>query len=417
MIDAVLLFTSVYVFMIFYAKSPLLPLDIAVIVLTFAYALLSLNESQSARTVHWKTVLIFLILGCTVVFSQMNSIYIRQQNTAPLEVTVHDYPLANEAAVEFLLAGKNPYTEDYTQTQLVQWNPQWRNPALYHMLSLPFAFIKSIPLYLIWQPLFSWYDDRLSHLVLYVMSLWAVYALFSEPLHKLTALIAFGLNPLFVPYFIEGRNDIVVLSLIIIAVFLLKKGKVPLSLIVLGLAATTKHTSWFIIVFFLSFLYYRGYFQQHPLKKIAPLGITVALVMAPFIIWDWHSLYKDIYAYPSGLLATSYPIKGYGISPVLVGLGVIEHRQSYFPFGIVQAVFVAPLLIWLLWRQKKHNSHGDILLNGGLLTWAFFFFARFFNENYIGAIASVLALGALLIYEEKEVMNYMATRQLRSSSV
>jgi hypothetical protein len=54
-----------------------------------------------------------------------------------------------------------------------------------------------------------------------------------------------------------------------------------------------------------------------------------------------------------------------------------------------------PLMAGLLWRQTRENTPARALWGYGLFLFVFFFVSRFLNENYLGYILAVLALGAL----------------------
>jgi len=57
-----------------------------------------------------------------------------------------------------------------------------------------------------------------------------------------------------------------------------------------------------------------------------------------------------------------------------------------------EILICAPLLLYLLWRQWKHNSVSSMLYHYAFLTLAFFYTSRFMNENYLGYLLAVLAL-------------------------
>jgi hypothetical protein len=71
----------------------------------------------------------------------------------------------------------------------------------------------------------------------------------------------------------------------------------------------------------------------------------------------------------------------------------VESRLSYWPFWLPQLALGAPLLLWLLRRQARHNSLANATWHYGLLLFAFFYVSRFLNENYLGFITALLAIG------------------------
>lgn len=54
-----------------------------------------------------------------------------------------------------------------------------------------------------------------------------------------------------------------------------------------------------------------------------------------------------------------------------------------------------PLLLWFLARQAKANTLGNATWHYGLLLFGFFYVSRFLNENYLGFILALLAIGVL----------------------
>jgi hypothetical protein len=54
-----------------------------------------------------------------------------------------------------------------------------------------------------------------------------------------------------------------------------------------------------------------------------------------------------------------------------------------------------PLLVLLVRRQARENSPARAFWSYGLFLLAFFFFSRFLNENYLGYVTAVFALGTL----------------------
>jgi len=334
----------------------------------------------------------------TIVLATWQEIGLRRQ-TEPYQ-HVHDNTMQMEGAVSFLLQGNNPYAMSYRGTPMEQW---WHeNPALDHVIALPFAFLKSVPVYLLWNNLFHWYDDRLSQLMLLGVAIGSLFVLYKKPTFKLLAVTVFVFNPLFAKFVIEGRSDIVFLSFLLASLACLRRQHIQASLLLLTLAVTSKHTAWFIVPFFVTYLAAQEYFTRHAIRKLAPSLLLATIIVLPFALWDWHSFIDDIYSYPAGTILTSYPINGYSLSMALVTMKILPNPGVYFPAPLLQ-IFLVPLLGWLVYDLYHRPSMGRMMLYFGALLWPFWFLSRFLNDNYLGVLIAIFALGLLLLYDEESL--------------
>lgn len=339
--------------------------------------------------------LIFFIYFVNIVGSTSLTIYTRLHTEKYMYA--HDNPIQLEEAIKLILKGKNPYTENYFNTPLEKWGG-WAsqgpniNPALYHFISLPFHLLFSIPFYLISNFLLHWFDQRL----VYFFSLFLIIALIlkwpnKSPQSKFIFLACFIINPLFSPFFIEGRNDVFVFSWIVLSVYFLQLQKIKCSSLVLALAVTSKHSSWFILPFYFAYLYYleaTGLIFWQKIKNISkktyPFFITAAIIIIPFLIWDFTSFIDDTINYARGTAYASFPIYGFGFSRLILQLNMVNSPNEYWPFWIPQLIFGLPLLHILLKMQKNNNAPAQMIFNFSLLLMTFWLFSRFFNDNYIG---------------------------------
>ncbi|MBI3912992.1 MAG: hypothetical protein HY327_02165 [Chloroflexi bacterium] len=311
----------------------------------------------------------------------------------------HDGLLQTEAAIQFLLAGKNPYTENYLNTPMADFKgaePPFTTAPLYHNAYLPALFIISIPLYLASQATIGWYDQRFLYLLFYGAVLLLLPRLAARQRDRLSLLSVFGLNFLFTYFLADGRNDIVVLFGLVLVTFLLSRRWSLAAGIVLGITLAVKHSAWFFVPF------YFFYLQPPPwtratvrglARQALPIVITAALILLPFVLWDAASFFDDTVSYIIGIGATSFPIKGWGFSTLLLVLGVIPSPETAFPFGIFEILFGAPVFLFLLARQRREeNTLRQVWFGFAILSFVVQFFSRFFNDNYV-----VFALQALVI--------------------
>ena len=165
------------------------------------------------REGRWQLVLKALLLGAII----LTAVYLPTVKLMLLDAQgprgsySHDGGvLQTEATIDFLLQGKNPYVEDYTQTPMATWgHPDFRT-ALYHYPYLPWTFVFSAPFYLLGKAL-GFYDQRLVYLLLMTVALGVTHRLAYTPRTKLALTAAIGLNPLLALDLIFGQNDVFVL--------------------------------------------------------------------------------------------------------------------------------------------------------------------------------------------------------------
>lgn len=352
-----------------------------------------------------KFIALIVIITAFVILPTMAAIVFRQ-NTAP-HLYIHDGAIQIEEAIKFLLAGKNPYSESYANTPMEQWpfnEPGIdHNPALDHLIYLPFVIIFSTPFYWLSQTAVGWYDQRLVYLGMLLALLLILVRLKSRSPEKLAMTMVVALNPLFVPFFIEGRNDIVVLFWLIGALYFLQQRRWSWAGVWIAAAAASKQTAWFMLPFFVLFVLNPA--QRQHWRDLLPrarmlipaLGLFM-LIVTPFVLWDVPAFVGDVINYQSGISpsTTNYPIKSLGLGSFVLGFGWVESSAAAFPFSIFQIVFGGLALVVLLIYQWRHNTIAQMVLNYALLFFVFAFFSRTFNDNHLGFVLTCLVLSVFL---------------------
>lgn len=321
--------------------------------------------------------------------------------TAPF-THIHDGAIQTEQAIQFLLAGKNPYVEDYTQTPMAQWEPYFglepaSNSALFYLPYLPFSFIAPLPFYLASQAWLGFFDLRIYQLTLFVGLFYLLFQLTHDWEHKFALAILLPLNPLFVSPFIEGRNDVVVLWWLVLMLYFLQRRWIAMATLALGLACAVKATAWFAVPFFLAHLWLNGWRDRRVwiARVVGPfllIGITFIL---PFMIWDAHAFVTDTLWYQS----SAFHITGQGFSQILLGMGILADKWAAFPFTLVQFLIGLPTLMVLVrWQAARPTLRRMVAAMAGL-GFVVGYFGRAFADNHIGFI---LSLGLLALYLGEE---------------
>jgi hypothetical protein len=353
--------------------------------------------------------LLWTIVLLTVFAPSLKLILLRQAN-GPASYCHDGGVIQTEATIEFLLQGRNPYVEDYIGTPMAEWGINEFRTALYHYPYLPWTFLFSAPFKLAADALLGWYDQRLVYLLLFALTLLLLPGLAQGRTARLLLVMLIGLNPIMGSDLIYGQNDSFVLAWIVLSLWLWRRGQKPgrgratawASAAVFGLACASKPTAWFLAPFYLllsvrfvSRASLRAFVSQ-TLSAGWPVFAVATLIIGPYFVWNPAAMFDDVWQWANGTSATAYQIWGWGASNLVLAFGLVGSRFAYWPFWILQLVVAAPLLGWLLWRQTRTNSWGRALWNYALFLCAFFFFSRFLNENYLGYILAVLALGSLI---------------------
>jgi hypothetical protein len=315
----------------------------------------------------------------------------------------HDGLLQTEAAIRFLLEGKNPYTENYLNTPMADFKggePPFTSAPLYHNAYLPFLFIGSIPFYLLSQATLGWYDQRFLYILLYIGALLLLPQLVACQRDRLTMLITFGLNFLSTYFLAEGRNDVVVMFGLVLVTFLLACRWVSASAVVLGLVLTVKHSAWFFLPFYVVYLLPKPLTRSSArmlLLQMLPLFVVAAAILLPFLVWDTVSFLDDTVTYVTGAGPHSFPIKGWGFSTFLLAAGLIPSPEAAFPFDVLEVLFGFPTLLFLLVWQWRENTLRQVWIGFAVFSFVVEFFSRFFSDNYVVFILQTLVIAAFMI--------------------
>jgi hypothetical protein len=337
--------------------------------------------------------------------------------SGPASYTHDGGVIQTEATIQFLLAGKNPYVEDYLQTPMAEWGLSEFRTALYHYPYLPWTFLFSAPFYLMGQAL-GHYDQRWLYLALMAVALAFAPRLAPTPRAKLGLVAALALNPVMNLDLIFGQNDAFVFAWLLFSLAAWNRwrnqqqsekrahGWLLISTICFGLACASKPTAWFFAPFYGLLLIADqsgGKVSLDTIQKASrtlwvrgwPALLIFLLLVGPYILWNPFAFYDDVWRWSNGQGETGYQIWGWGASNFVLALGWVSDRFGQWPFLIFEALLAFPLLLWFLWRQWRSNTLSMACWHYGLFLFAFFYGSRFLNENYLGYILAFLAVGVM----------------------
>jgi uncharacterized membrane protein len=270
------------------------------------------------------------------------------------------------------------------------------NSSLFHFLYLPSTILFTIPVKIIMELVFGWFDIRILYLIAYVITLYFATKMVKKE-SQISFLAIFSLNPMLFPYIIEDRNDILAISLIILSVFFTSKGKLWTSAIILAIAAASKQIALPILPFYLVYIYLH-YNAKILIKFFTFFTVTFLIIILPFFLWNPNAFVNDTIKFIS---STEFKIKGLSFGMLLVALGVIKNTASAYPANLFTVIAGLPTLVCSLIMIKRNPSINTVLLFYCLMLFVIYFFSRAFNINYLGVILEFLIL-AYFIKEESQ---------------
>lgn len=394
-IDSILLFALLVPFIMTYRISPReTPYWLFGLIFLglFVYVLLDLSIfklTDKFRNTS-KYILLWLLIIVSIGTAYYSSIIVRHQ-TAPV-YGVHDIVIQQESAIRFLLHGKNPYSTTYFGTPLENWHYSDTevNPALYHFVMQPFYLLFTIPFYLIsahW--LFGFFDGRIPLLFLFFALLIIASKLVKDFNKKFEFIILLAFNPATLGYFLEGRDDVFMFAFLFGSFYCLYKNKNFLGGMLMALAFAVKQSAWPIFPFYFAYLYFKNKNIKKTLFQLIPFAVTFGIIVLPFVFWDIKAYFDSTIFYLSGNTLHSYPISGYGFGALLKEFSFIKDAHVYYPFWIWQTAIGLPLIIWLIYWQKKENNINKLIIIYGIFLFVFWYFSRYFNNSHLGYLSMV----------------------------
>ncbi len=402
-LDSILLFALLVPFIMNYRLSPgntpfwLFGLIFSGLLAYISLDILSLKEKIKFNL---KNILLVFLIAASIGAASYSAIVVRHQ-TSPI-YNIHDIILQQEAAIRFLLHGKNPYAVTYFGTPMEKWNYSTTeiNPALYHFVMQPFYLLFAVPFYLIFAHGVGFFDGRIPLMFLFFSLLALAWYFIKDKQKKLEFVILLAFNPATLGYLMEGRDDIFMFAFFFASLVLLYKRKNLLSAVLMALAFTVKQSVWPIFPFYFAYLYFQNKNIKETIKEIIPFAITFSLIVLPFIFWNPKAFFDSTIFFLSGNAMHSYPISGYGFGMVLSQIGIIKNVHSYFPFWIPQVLICLPLAATLVIWQKKHNTIFRLICSYGFFLFVFWYFSRYFNNSHLGYLTMVFIVAYFWPKEE-----------------
>jgi hypothetical protein len=320
-----------------------------------------------------------------------------RDSTAPWFFT-NDSTYQVELGGELLLDLDNPYGHDfrrsglerfYTRDGSVSERVREHEVALRHFAYFPGAVVSAA----VWRLLPNPLDDYRLLVLLATLALLPAALLFRGPFAWRLALGAVLVcNPILVRSAWFGQNDAPSLLLLVVAFALVTRRRFAWAAAALAGAVLLKQFAVVGVPFMALMV---------PREEWKRAGLTFAGVLAagvlPFLIADPVAFWDDTVKYGAG----TYRIVGYGLSGILIRLGILEDRDGSYPFALIALLTWVPLTIWLLLAQRRARELWVGAAAFSLSILWLMFIGRTFNNYYLvwpmtGAlVAALMALGSL----------------------
>ncbi len=330
-----------------------------------------------------------------------------RHNVAPV-YGVNDIVLQQEAAIRYLVHGKNPYKETYfgTPVESFQYAEVGQsatvNPALYHFVMPPWYRISPFFFYTPANKLFGFFDGRMMLIFCLLGTLLILGKLIKNDKIKLIAINLVALAPGVIDYFIEGRSDIFALFWFIWAVYLLARKKFIFASVIFGLAMISKQTVWFALPFYIVALWKMNKDSvKTAFYHLLIVGGVAMIFTVPFLVWDFRAFIDSVILYVSGGTAHGYPIAGYGFGMILYEFGIIRDLHGNFPFIIFQLGIGIPVMLAALWLFIKKPTISNMLYGYAFTLLAVWYFSRYLNNSHLAYVGTLFIIAILKNWDEK----------------
>lgn len=319
---------------------------------------------------------------------------------------IHDGAIQSEVAADFLLHGKNPYTEDFRYTPFGQapspYRPNAVNLAWTHYAYPPAVILSAVPSILVRPWLGPLSDLRWTYLGMLLAATGAIIYQVQSWRQKSLAVVLFLLNPLIWLYAVAGFNDVMAAAGLIIAGILTERRHARWAGVVMAITLGAKQTAWLAIPLWLWWLWRRRRYNKEEWRKtLTSFLATLVVLFMPFILWDASAFYDDVVRYVSGTLPFAYPISGSTFLQFLRIFHIVDSPWTIIPTWPLQLA-AACVSGWIGWRWiRKEASAASWLTGVVIMTLSVAMVSRFFNDNYLSAIVTI-ATAAYLLHHDRE---------------
>jgi hypothetical protein len=290
-----------------------------------------------------------------------------------------------EVSGDLLLHGHDPYGHDYSSSGLERFysfdgtrsqRVLDHEVALHHYAYFPGTVITAAA----WRLLPAPFDDYRLFVLLCTLASFLAALAFRAPLAWRLALGAVILaNPIAVRSAWFGQNDAPSILLLVLAFALVTRRRWGWAAASLAGAVLLKQFAIVALPFIAVILVKQGATRPELRRAAGVFAGVVAAGVLPFLLWDPSAFWADTVKYGAG----TYRIVGYGLSAILVRIGIIGDREGAYPFALFALVLWLPLTVWLLVAQWRARELWLGAAGFAISILALMFIGRTFNNYYV----------------------------------
>jgi hypothetical protein len=324
-----------------------------------------------------------------------------RDSTAPWFFT-NDSTYQIELGGDLLLDLDNPYGHDYRRSGLERFytrdgtaseRVREREVALEHFAYFPGSVLTAA----LWRLLPNPFDDYRLLMLLCNLGMLGAALSFRGPLSvRLVLGAVLACNPIAIRSAWFGQNDAPSLLLLVLAFGLATRQRFGWAAAALAGGVLLKQFA-LVAAPFLALMMWRMDAGREALQRAAlAFAGVLALGVLPFLVASPVAFYEDTIRYGAG----TYRIVGYGLSAILIRLGILEDRDGAYPFALIALLTWVPLTVWLLLLQRRAQELwvGAAAFAVSIL-WLMFI-GRTFNNYYLvwpmtgAAVAALMAVAS-----------------------
>jgi len=368
--------------------------------LVAAFAALALTGRR--RLPAWSGVALVVCVGALLLAPSTFLQVGLRDSTAPWFFT-NDSTYQVELAGDLVRHGHNPYGHDYSSSGMERFysfdgqrseRVLRREVALHHYAYLPGSVVTAA----VWGLLPSPLDDyRLFILLCTLASLVAVMLFRASLSWRLAIAAVVVCNPIAIRSAWFGQNDAPSLLFLLLSFAMFTRRRYGWSAASMAAAVLLKQFAIVAVPFLAVMLLKQGATRPELRRAAAVFGGVLAIGILPFFLWDPSAFWQDTVKYGAG----TYRIVGYGLSAILVRIGVIADREGTYPFALLALLVWLPITVWLLLAQWRARELWLGAAGFSISILVLLFLGRTFNNYYLlwpmtGAlIAATMAAGEL----------------------
>ena len=300
--------------------------------------------------------------------------------------------------------GHTPYGHDYqgsglerfyTRNGTVPPPNERRQVALSHFAYFPGAALTAAA----WGVLPSPLDDYRFFVLLATLGCFVAVLAFPGPIAwRLGVASALAASPQLVRGAWFGTADAPSLLCLLLAFALLARRRPVWASALLAGAILVKQFALVALPFFALMLLAQRLPRRTLVRAGAVFGTILLAGFLPFLAAGPGAVWSDTITYGTG----TYRILGYGLSALLLKMGVIHDRYGSYPFGILLLVVWLPVTVWLLWNQRRSGSAWEGAASFAVSMLTLLFVARTFQTSYLIWPVTGLAMAVVLAAGERD---------------